>query len=91
MTSEKIHNIPTQPFPSCLSIDHTVGFLSRALKALEHAEESNEVDRAKTLIEEGIADVEAYRDIHSNMRAWGQAWKDKFLENGDGQINRADC
>lgn len=81
MTSEQTHDIPKQPFPSCLSIDQTVGVLSRALKALDHAPESKDVDRARTLIEEGIADVEAYREIHSNMRAWGQAWKDAFLAN----------
>jgi hypothetical protein len=64
-----------------LSIDQTVGFLSRALKALEHAPESPDVEKAKIFIEEGIEDVEAYREIHSAMRSWGQAWKDKFLEN----------
>lgn len=85
MTSEQTHNIPKQPFPSCLSIDQTVGFLTRALKALDHALESKDVDRAKTFIEEGIADVEAYREIHSNMRAWGQAWKEAFLANSQAQ------
>lgn len=81
MTSEQIYKIPKQPFPSCLSIDQTVGFLTGALKALEHAPESKDVDRARTFIEEGIADVEAYRDIHSTMREWGQGWKDAFLED----------
>jgi hypothetical protein len=80
MTSEQIYNIPKQPFPSCLAIDQTVGFFTRALKALDHAPESKDVDRARVFIEEGIADVEAYREIHANMRAWGQAWKDAFLK-----------
>lgn len=86
MTTEQIYNIPKQPFPSCLSIDQTVGFLARALKALEHAPESKDVDRARTFIEEGIAYVEAYREIHSTMRAWGQGWKNAFLR-ANAEIN----
>ena len=84
MTSEQTQNIPKQPFPSCLSIDQTVGYLKRALKALEHAPESSDVEKAKVFIEEGIEDVEAYREIHSDMRAWGQGWKDAFLYNAKG-------
>lgn len=65
--------------------------MSRALKALEHAPECKDVDRAKTLIEEGIADVEAYREIHSDMRAWGQAWKDAFLKANTEALHAGNC
>lgn len=85
MTSEQTYDIPKQPFPSCLSIDQTVGYLQRALKALEHAPECADTEKAKVFIEEGIEDVEVYREIHSNMRSWGQAWKDAFLANVKGE------
>ena len=87
MTTEKQFNIPTQPFPSCLCIDQIVNFLSRALQSLEHAPESPDVEKARVFIEEGIADVEAYREIHSGMRAWGQGWKNAFLSQNKTNIN----
>jgi len=78
-TSEELNGIPTQPFPSCLNIDQTIDYLNRADFQLSHAPEGQDVDRARVLIEEAIADVDAYREIHSGMRAWGQAWKEAYL------------
>jgi hypothetical protein len=79
MTTEQQHEIPKQPFPSCLSIDETLARLKRALGTLDHAMECREVSDARDRIEEAIEDVNGYREIHSNMRAWGQGWKDAFL------------
>ena len=79
MTTEQQHQIPKQPFPSCLSIDETVERLNRAIRTLEHAPECREVSESRDRLEEAIEDVEQYREIHSSMRAWGQGWKDAFL------------
>ena len=58
--------------------DHSRADLAEVFKAAvscENAESSHARDRLK----EAIEDVEQYREIHSNMRAWGQGWKDAFL------------
>lgn len=90
MTSEEIHGIPPQPPPTCPMIDESIEIVKSAIhKAREahstfrdpdsFAESMCDIERELSQLVgiSGPAVLEKARQNTVEIRAWGQAWKEK--------------
>lgn len=93
-TSERLYGIRPQPRETCPKIDEVLGEardLSRRIRGYEKASE-DELRDMLWAVERFLGQLDGYgrtglmEDIRRNVtdiRAWGQEWKDYALENAE--------
>jgi len=90
MTSEEMHGIALQPGDTCPLIDAVIKGVSDSLNSVKNADRSESIEELQDICSsvewdlDGLEDkLEAIRTRVSEVRAWGQEWKDeaKRLQN----------
>jgi len=90
MTSEEMHGIAPQPEDTCPLIGAVIKGLSDSFNSVRYADRTEDIKELQNICSSvewdlyGLADtLEAIRTRVSEVRAWGQEWKDeaKRLQN----------
>jgi peptidoglycan hydrolase CwlO-like protein len=90
MTSEEMHGIALQPGDTCPLIDAVIKGVSDSLNSVKYADRAEDIKELQDICSsvewdlDGLEDkLEAIRTRVSEVRVWGQEWKDeaKRLQN----------
>jgi peptidoglycan hydrolase CwlO-like protein len=90
MTSEEMHGIAPQPEDTCPLIDAVIEGVSDSCDSVKYADRAEDIKELQDICSsvdwalDGLEDkLEAIRTRVSEVRAWGQEWKDeaKRLQN----------